>query len=161
MEFASGAVDFSPDRAITPGKKPNYFPPKNFQPGAIGDKNYSPLVEIINAGGHIYNAPIVAYDVSAKELDKYCSQPANHKVTYDKVINICPNERVVTLELTASFSFARPVLYISTDANHLLAATLEGAVFAPGLKNIPTGGDDSLFSTVERIFIAVNGPTGK
>ena len=161
LEFASGAVDFSPDRAITPGKKPNYFPPKSFQPGAIGDKNYSPLVEIINAGGHIYNAPIVAYDISAKELDKYCSQPANHKVTHDKVVNICPSERVVTLELTAGFSFARPVLYISTDANHPLAATLEGAVFAPGLKDIPTGGDDSLFSAVERIFIAVNGPTGK
>ena len=63
--------------------------------------------------------------------------------------------------MTAGFSFARPVLYISTDANHPLAATLEGAVFAPGLKDIPTGGDDSLFSAVERIFIAVNGPTGK
>lgn len=161
LEFEAGAVDFSPEHSLTPGKKPNYFPPKSVQPGAVGDKNYSPLVEIINAGGHIYNAPIVAFDVSAKELDAFCTKPADNKITHDKVVNICASERVVTLKLTAGFSFSRPVLYLSTDANHPLAATLEAATLAPGLKDIPTGGDDSLFSAVERIFVAANGPTGK
>ena len=51
--FESGAVDFSSDRSLVPGDAPNYFPPKKFTPGSIGDKDYSPLVKITNAGGEI------------------------------------------------------------------------------------------------------------
>jgi hypothetical protein len=64
------------------------------------------------------------------------------------------------MELTAGFSFARPVLYLSTEANNPVVATLEGGTYAPGLEDIHVGADDSLFSPVERIFVFVNGPTG-
>ncbi len=159
--FESGEVDFSPKHSVTPGDAPNFFPPKAVQPGAVGDDDYSPLVKIANAGGHIYNAPMVAFDVSEDDLNKYCDGNADHAVVHDKVVEICPREGTVKMKLTPGFSFARPVLYISTDANDPLPASLEGATYAPGMKDIPTGADDSLFSAVERIFLAVNGPTGK
>ena len=37
---------------------------------------------------------------------------------------------------------------------------MEGVTLAPGLNDIAVGGDDSLFSAVERIFAMANGPTG-
>lgn len=161
LVFATGKVDFSPVHGVVPGDAPDFFPPKSVQPGAVGDSNYSPLVKIANAGGHVYNAPMVAFDVSADALDKFCGGNADHSIVHDKVVSICPKEGIVVLKLTPGFSFARPVLYLSTDANDPLPASLEGATYAPGMKDIPTGGDDSLFSSVERIFLAVNGPTGK
>jgi hypothetical protein len=63
------------------------------------------------------------------------------------------------MELATGFSFGRPVLYISTDASADIAAALEGATFAPALGNVPVGRDDSLFSSVERLFGFINGPT--
>ena len=159
--FEKGTVDFKPERKVTPGDAPNFFPPKEARPGSIGDKDYSPLVKIENAGGAIYNAPMVAFDVSADTLNQFCEGNADHSITHDKVISICPKERTVTLSLTSGFSFARPVLYVSTDANNPVVATLEGATYAPGLEDIRVGADDSLFSPVERIFVFVNGPTGK
>src|SRR5262249_10555198 len=66
--FESGSVDFAPRRSATPGDAPNFFPPKQFQPGSVGHEEYSPLVKILNAGGHIYNAPMVAFNVSAERL---------------------------------------------------------------------------------------------
>jgi hypothetical protein len=67
----------------------------------------------------------------------------------------------VTIRLTSGFSFARPVLYLSTDASVPLAAALESATVAPKLASITTGHDDSAFSAVERLFLFANGPTGK
>ena len=108
-----------------------------------------------------YNAPIVAFGVSDAVLNRFCDGNPDYKIVHDKVKSICPKEQVVEIELTPGFSFSRPVLYLSTDANNELPATLEGATYAPGMKDIQTGGDDSLFSPVERIFVMVNGPTGK
>ena len=160
LVFLRGAVDFSPVHAVVPGASPNFFPPSDFSPGAVGDKYYTPLVRIVNAGGHIYNAPVVAYDVDAETLNGFCEAGADHSITHDKVVHICPDEATVTMKLTSGFSFARPVLYLSTDANHELPAAMEGATFAPALADIPVGADDSLFSAVERIFAFVNGGTG-
>ena len=159
--FSQGKVDFSPVHSVTPGAAPNYFPPTALQPGAVGDADYSPLVKVTNAGQHIYNAPIVAFDVNAAALQRYCSGKPDVSVVHDKVVSICPDNGTVEMQLTPGFSFSRPVLYLSTDANAMLPAVLEGATFAPGLADVPTGADDSLFSAVERIFVAVNGPTGK
>lgn len=50
---------------------------------------------------------------------------------------------------------------MSTDSNDQVAATLEASTLAPGLKDIIVGRDDTFSSAVERIFIAVSGPTGK
>jgi hypothetical protein len=159
--FEAGKVDFSPKRSLTPGDAPNFFPPKQFQPSGVGDKDYTPLVKITNAGGHIYNAPVVAYNVSADTLNQFCNGNPDHTLVHQKVVKICPKEKTVTMQLTTGFSFSKPVLYLSTDTNNRLTATLEGATYAPGLEDIQGGGDDSLFSPVERIFVFVNGPTGK
>jgi hypothetical protein len=161
LVFDGGGVDFSPERSVSPGDAPDFFPPKSVQPGSVGDEDYSPLVKIENAGGFIYNAPTVAFDVDEATLNRFCDGGADHSVVHDKVVSICPEEGTVTLSLTPGFSFARPVLYLSTDANHPAPATLEGATHAPALNGIQLGADDSLFSPVERIFVVVNGPTGK
>ncbi len=160
LTFEAGTVDFSPTRAVTPGAAPNFFPPTASQPGSVGDAFYSPLVRVQNAGGHIYNAPVVAFGVEADQLEPFCGGNADHDLVHDKVVSICPSEGTVTLELTAGFSFARPVLYLSTEADDMLPAALEGATYAPGLEDVAVGRDDSAFSAVERLFAFVNGPTG-
>jgi len=161
LVFDSGTVDFRPQRSATPGDAPNFFPPKQFQPGSVGDRDYSPLVKIVNAGGHIYNAPIVAFNVNADQLNQFCNGNPDHGIVHDKVVKICPREKMVTILLTNGFSFGKPVLYLSTDASDPLPATLEAATYAPGLVDIQGGADDSLFSPVERLFVFVNGHTGK
>ena len=161
LTFTSGSVDFSPKHSVTAGRAPNYFPPTRVQPGSVGDASYSPLVKILNAGGHIYNAPVVAQGVSESRLNGFCNGNPNYDLLHDKVVRICPREGTVTLSLTPGFSFARPVFYISLDASHDVPAAMEGATFAPALQDIPVGADDSLFSAVERIFAFANGPTGK
>jgi len=159
--FEVGTVDFSQKRSVVAGDAPNFFPPKQFQPGSVGDKDYTPLVKITNAGGHIYNAPVVAYDVAAEKLNQFCDGNPDYSIVHDKVLKICPRAKTVTMQLTTGFSFAKPVLYLSTDTSTPLTATAEGATYAPGLEDIQGSGDDSLFSPVERIFVFVNGHTGK
>ena len=161
LVFDSGTVDFAQKRSVTPGDAPNFFPPKEFHPPSIGDKDYSPLVKITNAGEHIYNAPMVAYNVSADTLNQFCDGHPDHSIVHTKVVKICPRTHTVTMMLTPGFSFVKPVFYLSTDTNNPMTATLEGATYAPGLEDIQGGADDSLFSPVERIFVFVNGPTGK
>jgi hypothetical protein len=160
LTFDSGTVDFSPKRRVVPGTAPNYFPPKAAEPGSVGDRDYSPLVKIDNAGGYIYNAPIVAFNVEASRIN-FCQGNPDYSLVHDKVVRICPESQTVTLQLTEGFSFSRPVLYLSMDANDPVVATLEGVTLAPGLKDLTVGHDDSAFSALERIFLFANGPTGK
>lgn len=161
--FDAGTVDFAPERSITPGPVTRPFPPAEAKPGSVGDARYTPLVRITNAGGHIYNAPIVAMGDDT-QMFMVGGKP-NYARVHDKVlsIQISPNNSfasTVTLSLTAGFSFAKPVLYLSTDASAETPAALEAATYAPGLQDIETGNDDSAFSAVERLFLIVNGPTG-
>jgi hypothetical protein len=149
--FENGTVDFSPERQVMPGNE-SAFPPSQANPGSIGDNDYTPLVLVKNAGGHIYNAPIVAFNVEETKLAAFCDGSPNYSVVHDKVVSICPQQGTVTLSLTPGFSFARPVLYISLDAS--------GVTLAPKLGAITVGHDDSAFSAVERIFVTANGPTG-
>jgi hypothetical protein len=160
LTFDRGTVDFKPVHNLVPGAAPNAFPPKNATPGSVADADYSPLVKIVNAGGHIYNAPMIAFDVDAKQLMFPNGKP-DYSIVEDKVVAIDPKNMTVTMKLTQGFSFAKPVLYLSTEANDPLAATLEGATYTPALKEIPVGRDDSAFSPIERIFVFINGPTGK
>jgi len=69
LVFDKGTVDFSPVRSVTPGPPGQEFPPTAAQPGAVGDKDYSPFVQIVNAAGVIYNAPIVAFGVNASDIN--------------------------------------------------------------------------------------------
>lgn len=156
VTFERGTVDFSAIHSVTPGEQPNPFPPTEFQAGAVGDEFYSPLAKI---GDYIYNAPMIAYDVDADQIS-FCNGNPDYSILHNKVVSICPEEGTVTLALTSGFSFARPVLYLSTDANHPLAAAMENATYAPALADIGVGRDDSAFSAVERIFAFANGPTG-
>jgi hypothetical protein len=158
--FNNGTVDFSPNRTVTPGDMPNAFPPKMANPGSVGDNDYSPLVRIENAGDHIYNAPIVAFNVEASQIS-FCNGNPDYSIIHDKVVKICPENGTVTLKLTPGFSFARPVLYLSMDASGILPAAMEDVNVAPKLSSIATGHDDSAFSGVERLFAFINGPTGK
>ena len=159
--FNGGTVDFKPAHMLTPGSGPNAFPPKAFQPGSVGDKDYTPLVRIENAGNHIYNAPIIASDVAATQLNAFCNGNPDYSLVHDKVVKICPEQGIVTIKLTSGFSFARPVLYLSLDASNPIAATMESATFSVKLGAVATGHDDSAFSAVERLFAFINGPTGK
>ncbi|HET6453948.1 MAG TPA: hypothetical protein VFI02_06040 [Armatimonadota bacterium] len=160
LVFDRGAVDFRPERQIVPGDAPNAFPPKIAKPGSVGDADYTPLVRITNAGNFIYNAPIVAFGVQANQITFADGNP-DYRLVHDKVVKIDPVEMTVTLKLTQGFSFAKPIVYISTESNDELAATLEESTYTPALSDITVGKDDSAFSAVERLFAFANGPTGK
>jgi hypothetical protein len=141
LTFNAGAVDFRPNNTLVAGGSPpnntnNAFPPRTAMPGSIGDKDYSPLVKIINAGNHVYNAPIFAFGVDAGQIS-FCNTTPNYGVVHDKVVNICPEKQTVTVKLTQGFSFGRPVIYISLDTSVPLAATLEMATYARGLQTSP------------------------
>ena len=163
LTFDAGYVDFTPERRVVPGPANAPFPPMIAEPGSIGDSSYSPLVRIVNAGDHIYNAPIVAAGDPA--TFRNADGSINRKAVHDSVLAINvntanPSASTVTMRLVPGFSFARPVLYLSTDASSALVAALEEATLAPGLKDIEVGNDDSAFSAVERIFVAINGQRG-
>ena len=153
--FESGRVDFSPVLSITPGAAPNFFPPTAAQPGAVGDANYSPLAKI---GDYIYNAPMVAFNVPDATLNAFCNGSPDKAIVHDKVVRICPRDGTVTLAMAPGFSFSRPILYLSLEANNALAAAMEGNTQAPGLTDIKVGEDDGAFSAVERLFAIANGP---
>jgi len=160
--FDQGKVDFSPERALVAGN-PSPFPPASATPGSTGDADYSPLVRLSNAGGHTYNAPVIAFDVGDDTLAGFCGNAPDHHLVHDKVVSICrgpgrTDNFTVTLALTNGFSFGRPVVYLSTEASNPTTATLEGATLAPGLADIVVGRDDSAFSAIERLFAIANGP---
>jgi hypothetical protein len=155
--FDKGTVDFSPVRSIVPGPSGAEFPPASAQPGEIGDADYSPFVQIVNAGGVIYNAPIVAFGVDAFQIN-FPNGGVDYTKVHDQVVAIDPNNMTVTLNLINGFSFGRPVWYLSMDASIPLAAAIEHNTLAPLMQNLHTGGDDTFSSPVERIFIATNGP---
>ena len=60
LVFDKGTVDFTRVRSISPGPFGHEFPPIAAQPGSVGDCDYSPFVQVLNAAGVIYNATIVA-----------------------------------------------------------------------------------------------------
>ncbi len=164
--FDTGAVDFSPRRILVPGAAPNAYPPRIARPGSVGDANYTPYVRLVNAPGTpIYNAPVVAYDVTADQLD-FCDGSVDYRLVHDRVTKICPKaesngQGTVTLQMTEIFSFAKPATYISTEASDPVVATLDSGTFAPAIADLPVGRDDSAFSPIERLFVTANGPTGK
>ena len=155
--FDKGTVDFSPQRNIVPGPSGQEFPPQSFAPGAVGDKDYSPFVSITNAGGVIYDAPMIAFNVDASQIN-FPDGGVDYSKVHDQVVAIDPVNMTVTLNLINGFSFGRPVWYLSTDASIPLAAAIEHNTYAPLMSALVLGHDDSFGSGIERIFIATNGP---
>ncbi len=89
LVFNQGTVDFSPVRDVQAdtSNPEQAFPPQVAQPGSVGDKLYSPLVVIQNAGDHVYNAPMLAFDVNAEQIncpDGNC----NYDLVHDTVVAI-------------------------------------------------------------------------
>jgi hypothetical protein len=159
--FKSGRVDFSPVHSVTPGAAPNFFPPKAVQPGSVGDADYSPLVQFANAKNALFNMPMVAFNVSADELNKMCDGNVDYSKVEDKVLKICPRDGTVTLKLTLGYTFGKPIFYLSTEANDPVVAALEGATYTPALKDVPFALEDaSPGEAAERIYTFVNGPMG-
>lgn len=158
-----GLVDYSPVRKIVPGDGEFSFPPKVAQPGQVGDEWYTPLIRIANAGGEVWNAPIIAGDLEEKWLNQYCDGVPSDKLeefyskVHDRVLAICPKDSTVTISLVSGFSFSKSVLYFAFDSSDPLPAALDDGNYAPRLKAIQVGGDDSLFSGVERFFVSANG----
>jgi hypothetical protein len=159
-----GMVDFSPIRSIVPGS-PEPFPPKSVQPGSVGDEFYTPLVQLMNAGLEVWNAPIIAGNVDEDYLNQFCDGiPQNmlaefRSQVHDQVLAICPREETVTLSTIHGFSFSKSVLYLIADGSDPLPATLDGGTYAPRLSHIKLGDDDALFSGIERFFVNTNGYT--
>jgi hypothetical protein len=154
--FDAGTVNFSPNRSVTPGPPGSEFPPTAYQPGSVGDAKYSPYVQIVNEGGVIYNAPIVAFNVNASDIN-FPNGKVDYSKVHDEVLAIDPVNMTVTLNLINGFSFGRPVWYLSMDASIPLAAAIEHNTYAPLMAALHLGDDDSANSPIERIFIATNG----
>jgi hypothetical protein len=157
LVFDKGTVDFSPVRSLVPGPVTAAFPPTAAQPGSVGDADYSPLVQVLNAGGVIYNAPIVAFGVEAGDIN-FPNGNVDYSKVHDQVTAIDPNNGTVTLNVINGFSFGRPVWYLSTETSIALGAAIEHNTYAPMMANLHLGGDDSFSSPIERIFISTNGP---
>jgi hypothetical protein len=157
LVFDKGTVNFSPVRKLVPGPAGHEFPPVSAQPGAIGDANYSPLVRVLNDGGTIYNASIVAFGVTANEIE-FPNGNVDYSKVHDQVVAIDPANMTVTVNVINGFSFGRPVWYLSMDTSSALGAAIEHNTFAPLQATLPLGRDDTFSSPIERIFIATNGP---
>ncbi|HEX4644194.1 MAG TPA: hypothetical protein VH598_01150, partial [Verrucomicrobiae bacterium] len=116
LVFDKGTVDFNPERHLFAGSTNQPFPPSVADPGSAGDADYSPIVQVVNGGGVFYNAPIVAFGVTADQINFPNGNPDYHLV-HDQVVKIDTIHRTVTINLINGFSFGRPVLYMSMDAN--------------------------------------------
>lgn len=133
IPFESGTVDFSSEHRVQPGEAPNFFPPRQAKPGSVGDDAYTLRVRLTNvSGAPVYNAPMMAFNASANDIDFCRDEDENVEVddsrVHNKVVSIYPNGNgggTVTIQLTQGFSFAKPVLYVSMDANDPLPAAIE------------------------------------
>lgn len=140
VRFA-GTVNFAPKRVVVPG--PEGFPPARFEPGAIGDADYSPL---ITANGRtVLNA----------------SQVANSSGRHDAVVSIDFKKRQVTLDTLDGFYNNKPLQYLHQEGSVRLIAAIEGSTFAPNLNAAPkVGSNDEKISARSAIIPIVNGPRG-
>jgi hypothetical protein len=132
-----GTVDFAPVREVGGG-----FPPSPAHPGAVGDADYSPLIELPD--GTVLNAP----------------QIANATGRADKVVSLDTVNRRVTYLETDGFARGKAVKYVSTDASDELAATLEDVTLAPRLNAAPFAGGDGTDSARASLAAFLNGQTG-
>lgn len=137
-----GTVDFSPERIVEPG--PNGFPPDEFQAGAVGDAEYSPL--ITTNGRTVLNA----------------SQVANSSGLHDAVVDIDRKNRQVTLDTLGGFYEGDELQYLHQEGSVELVAAIEGSTFAPNLDDAPgVGSNDKDTSARSAIIPVVNGERGE
>ena len=136
-----GTVDFSPERIVVPG--PTGFPPAEFQAGAVGDADYSPLVTL--GDGIVLNA----------------SQVGNASGLHDAVVSIDYKRRQVTLDQFRGFYEFEEILYLHQEGSIELVAAIEGSTWAPNLNAAPgLASNDPETSARSAIIPIVNGPLG-
>ena len=136
-----GTVDFSPERIVVPG--PTGFPPAEFQAGAVGDADYSPLITL--GDGIVLNA----------------SQVANASGLHDAVVSIDYKRRQVTLDQFRGFYEFEEILYLHQEGSIELVAAIEGSTWAPNLNAAPgLASNDPETSARSAIIPIVNGPLG-
>jgi len=155
-----GVPDFSPTRKLTAGT--TGFPPAAAAPGAVGDARYSPFIRIAGSSV-VYNAPIVAVGDGPFDVDHH-TNTADRVMAIQKPKSAGPGQFFapsVDILFVSGLEAGQKILYLSTEASDPMAATLERATFVPLLnKGAFVGGDDTLGSARERIFIFANGQTG-
>jgi hypothetical protein len=132
-----GTVNFGHKRVVVASA--TGFPPTKFAPGAVGDKNYSPLV---TTDGHIVlDAP----------------QVANASGQSDTVTNLDIPKQQVTLKLLRGWFNGTPILYVRTDASVTLVSALEASTYAANLRTAPGLGSDASTSARSAIVPVING----
>jgi hypothetical protein len=159
LVFDQGAVDFAPERRVVPGSGAEAFPPAVAEPGSVGDARYSPLVRVKNRGGVVLNATVVAFDVSAREIE-FPSGGVDHAKVIDRAVAISAAARTVTFGLSLGMASAHPILFVSLDSSSPLVSALEATTVAPALAQLPVGRDDAPDSAVSANYLITNGPTG-
>jgi hypothetical protein len=159
VHFA-GTADFSPGRLFVPSfaATPNSldptndglqgFPPVSFQPGSVGDANYTPLITYTNEDG--------------KRIVLNATQVANATGIKDFIPDIDFARRTVTFELVHGIYNFHFVLYLRMDASDPLISAFEGGISAPNLALAPTNGDRFIANKSARqvIFPFINGIRG-
>lgn len=139
----SGTVDFSPARVVRPGPAGNEFAGGTYQPGAVGDANYSPLITTGN--GVVLNA----------------TQVANTSGVHDSVVTINYTAKTVSMSLFFGFWNGHKLLYLHQEASSPVVAAAEGSTYTPNLDAAPTAGsNDRETSARAAIIPIVNGPVG-
>jgi hypothetical protein len=132
-----GTVDFSPKLQIEPSK--DGFPPDVAKPGAVGDKEYSPLAS--TDGETVINA----------------SQVANDSGMSDSVVDLDTEAMQVTLLTLPGFVGGSENQYLRTDASIELVAAAESSTYAPNLAKAPGLASDDEDSARSAIVPIVNG----
>ena len=137
-----GTVDFSLERIVVPDPIIG-FPPLQFQAGAVGDAEYSPLITL--GDGVVLNA----------------SQVANASGTHDALLAIDYARRQVTLDQFRGFYEFEEIFYLHQEGSIELVAAIEGSTWAPNLNAAPgVGSNDPDMSARSAIIPIVNGPLG-
>jgi hypothetical protein len=117
-----GAPNFGPKRSYVASA--TGFPPTAAVPGATASNGYTPFLRI---GAAVVNAPIVATGDGPFDV-------RTHTNTEDRVVAIDSAKKTVTLALVKGFFGGKRVVYLSTEASDLAAATVERATYVPALK---------------------------
>ncbi|MEA2265891.1 MAG: hypothetical protein QOE27_1474, partial [Solirubrobacteraceae bacterium] len=134
-------VDFAHTRRVTPG--PTVFPPAVADPPAVGEANYSPLIQLPD--GTVLNAPQVANDTGKA----------------DKVVSLDTTHMAVQYRETEGFYEDKFVHYASFDSGSSVAAAIEDMTYAPALNALPRPDDEGLTTSArEELNAFINGPTG-
>ncbi|MBA3641203.1 MAG: hypothetical protein H0W53_18425 [Acidobacteria bacterium] len=130
-----GTVDFSPERIVVPG--PTGFPPAQFQAGAVGDAQYSPLITL--GDGVVLNA----------------SQVANASGTHDALVGIDYRRRQVTLDQFRGFYEFDEIFYLHQEGSIELVAAIEGSTWAPNLNAAPGLGSNDPGTSAHSAIIPI------